>query len=77
MRKEHIVHNCHIGQRKRFFDTVNGAKYNSLIETTQAKVVEPYACLTLVLTDMQDMGRPFSNEELESFMPWSEELAVE
>jgi hypothetical protein len=23
---------------------------------------------------MQYMGRPFSNEELESFMPWSEEI---
>jgi len=46
----------------------------SLIETAKANGVEPYAYLMLVLTDMQDMGRPFSNEELENFMPWSEEL---
>ena len=36
--------------------------------------VEPYAYLALVLTDMQYMGKPFSNEELESLMPWSEEM---
>ncbi|MER2081442.1 MAG: transposase domain-containing protein, partial [Ruminococcus sp.] len=46
----------------------------SLIETAKANGVEPYAYLMLVLTDMQYMGRPFSNEELESLMPWSEEL---
>ena len=40
----------------------------------KANGVEPYAYLTLILTDMQYMDRPFSNEELESFMPWSEEL---
>ena len=46
----------------------------SLIETAKANGVEPYAYLTLVLTDMQYMGKPFSNEELENFMPWSEEI---
>ena len=68
-----------IGRKNWLFsDTVKGAKSSaiiySLIETAKANGVEPYAYLTLVLTDMQDIGRPFSNEELESFMPWSEEL---
>lgn len=68
-----------IGRKNWLFsDTVKGAKSSaiiySLIETAKANGVEPYAYLTLILTDMQDMGRPFSNEELESFMPWSEEL---
>ena len=68
-----------IGRKNRLFsDTVKGAKIGaiiySLIETAKANGVEPYAYLTLVLTDMQDMGRTFSNEDLESFMPWSEEL---
>ena len=43
----------------------------SLIETAKANGIEPYAYLTFVLTDTQYMGKPFSNEELESFMPWS------
>lgn len=68
-----------IGRKNWLFsDTVKGAKSSaiiySLIETAKANGVEPYAYLTLILTDMQDMGRPFANEELESFMPWSEEL---
>ena len=68
-----------IGRKNWLFsDTVKGAKSSaiiySLIETAKANGVEPYAYLMLVLTDMQDMGRPFSNEELENFMPWSEEL---
>jgi len=68
-----------IGRKNWLFsDTVKGAKSSaiiySLIETAKANGVEPYAYLTLVLTDMQYMGRPFSNEELENFMPWSEEL---
>ena len=45
-----------------FSDTVKGAKSSaiiySLIETAKANGVEPYAYLMLVLTDMQDMGRP-------------------
>ena len=68
-----------IGRKNWLFsDTVKGAKSSaiiySLIETAKANGVEPYVYLTLVLTDMQYMGRPFSNEELENFMPWSEEL---
>ena len=68
-----------IGRKNWLFsDTVKGAKSSaiiySLIETAKANGVEPYAYLTLVLTDMQYMDRPFSNEVLESFMPWSEEL---
>ncbi len=68
-----------IGRKNWLFsDTVKGAKSSaiiySLIETAKANGVEPYAYLTLILTDMQYMGRPFSNEELESIMPWSEEL---
>ena len=46
----------------------------SLIETAKANGIEPYAYLTLVLTNMQYMGKPFSNEELESFMPWSTQM---
>ena len=61
-----------------FSDTVKGAKSSaiiySLIETAKANGIEPYTYLSLILTDMQYMGRPFSNEELESFMPWSEEI---
>ena len=61
-----------------FSDTVKGAKSSaivySLIETAKANSVEPYSYLALVLTDMQYMGKPFSNEELESLMPWSEEM---
>ena len=68
-----------IGRKNWLFsDTVKGAKSSaivySLIETAKANGVEPYAYLTLVLTDMQYMGKPFSNEELENFMPWSEEM---
>jgi len=68
-----------IGRKNWLFsDTVKGAKSSaivySLIETTRANGVEPYAYLALVLTDMQYMGKPFSNEELESLMPWSEEM---
>ena len=68
-----------IGRKNWLFsDTVKGAKSSaiiySLIETAKANGVEPYAYLTLILTDMQYMGKPFSNEELESFMPWSDEL---
>ena len=68
-----------IGRKNWLFsDTVKGAKSSaivySLIETAKANGVEPYAYLTLVLTDMQYMGKPFSNEELENFMPWSEEI---
>lgn len=61
-----------------FSDTVKGAKSSaviySLIETAKANGIEPYTYLNLILTDMQYMGRPFSNEELENFMPWSEEI---
>ncbi|WP_405318281.1 transposase domain-containing protein, partial [Ruminococcus sp.] len=46
----------------------------SLIETAKANGIEPYTYLNLILTDMQYIGRPFSNEDLESFMPWSEEI---
>ena len=68
-----------IGRKNWLFsDTVKGAKSSatvySLIETAKANGIEPYAYLTLVLTDMQYMGKPFSNEELESFMPWSAEM---
>ena len=68
-----------IGRKNWLFsDTVKGAKSSaivySLIETAKANGVEPYAYLALVLTDMQYMGKPFSNEELESLMPWSEEM---
>ena len=70
-----------IGRKNWLFsDTVKGAKSSaiiySLIETAKANGVEPYAYLTLILTDMQYMGRPFSNEELENFIPWSEKLKV-
>ena len=61
-----------------FSDTVKGAKSSviiySLVETAKANGIEPYTYLNLILTDMQYMCRPFSNEELESFMPWSEEI---
>ena len=68
-----------IGRKNWLFsDTVKGAKSSaivySLIETAKANDVEPYAYLALMLTDMQYMGKPFSNEELESLMPWSEEM---
>ncbi len=68
-----------IGRKNWLFsDTVKGAKSSaiiySLIETAKANGVEPYAYLLLVLTDMQYEGRPFSNEDLESFMPWNEEM---
>ena len=68
-----------IGRKNRLFsDTVKGAKSSaivySLIETAKANGVEPYAYLALVLTDMQYMGKPFSNEKLENLMPWSEEM---
>ena len=68
-----------IGRKNWLFsDTVKGAKSSaivySLIETAKANGVEPYSYLALVLTDMQYMGKPFSNEELESLMPWSEEM---
>ena len=45
-----------------------------LIETTKTNGIVPYSYLSLSLTDMQYIGKPFSNEELEGFMPWSEEL---
>ena len=68
-----------IGRKNWLFsDTIKGAKSSaiiySLIETAKANGVEPYAYLLLVLTDMQYEGRPFSNEDLESFMPWNEEM---
>ena len=68
-----------IGRKNWLFsDTVKGAKSGaivySLIETAKANGVEPYAYLALVLTDMQYMGKPFSNEQLESLMPWSNEM---
>ena len=68
-----------IGRKNWLFsDTVKGAKSSaivySLIETAKANGVEPYAYLALVLTDMQYIGKPFSNETLESLMPWSEEM---
>ena len=68
-----------IGRKNWLFsDTVKGAKSSaiiySLIETAKANGIEPYTYLYLILTDMQYIGRPFSNEELESFMPWSEEI---
>ena len=68
-----------IGRKNWLFsDTVKGTKSSvivySLIETAKANSVEPYAYLALVLTDMQYMGKPFSNEQLESLMPWSNEL---
>ena len=68
-----------IGRKNWLFsDTVKGAKSSaiiySLIETAKANGVEPYTYLMLVLTDMQYKGRPFSNEYLESFMPWNEEM---
>ena len=60
-----------IGRKNWLFsDTVKRAKSSaivySLIETAKANGVEPYAYLTLVLTDMQYMGKPFSNEECKS-----------
>lgn len=68
-----------IGRNNRLFsDTVKGAKSSaivySLIETAKVNGVEPYAYLALVLTDMQYIGRPFSNETLEGFIPWNEEM---
>ena len=68
-----------IGRKNWLFsDTVKGAKSSaiiySLIDTAKANGIEPYTYLNLILTDMQYMGRPFSNEELESFMPWSKEI---
>ena len=30
-----------------------------------------------MLSDMQYLGRPFSNEMLEGFMPWSEKMKAE
>ena len=68
-----------IGRKNWLFsDTVKGAKSSaiiySLIETAKANSIEPYTYLNLILTDMQYIGKPFSNEELEGFMPWSEEL---
>ena len=68
-----------IGRKNWLFsDTVKGAKSSaiiySMIETAKANGIEPYTYLNLILTDMQYMGRPFSNEELESFMPWSKEI---
>ena len=76
---ENAIRSFVIGRKNWLFsDTVKGAKSSaiiySLIETAKANGVEPYAYLTLILTDMQYMGRPFSNEELESFMPWSKGL---
>ena len=50
--------------------------YYSIVETAKANGIKPYAYLALVLKDMQFMGKPFPNEEFESFMPWSEELMV-
>ena len=71
-----------IGRKNWLFsDTVKGAKSSaivySLIETAKANGVEPYAHLALVLTDMQYMGKPFSNEQLESLMPWSTNEKIE
>ncbi|MBK6090270.1 transposase domain-containing protein, partial [Ruminococcus difficilis] len=43
-------------------------------ETAKANNIEPYTYLNLILTNMQYIGRPFSNEDLESFMPWSKEI---
>ena len=68
-----------IGRKNWLFsDTVKGAKASaivySLIETAKANGVEPYAYLTSILTDMQYIGRPFSNETLESLMPWNCEM---
>ena len=57
----------------------HAAKYTvySLIETAKANDVEPYAYLALMLSDMQYLGRPFSNEMLEGFMPWSDKMKAE
>ena len=68
-----------IGRKNWLFsDTVKGAKSSaiiySLIETAKANNIEPYTYLNLILTNMQYIGRPFSNEDLESFMPWSKEI---
>ena len=68
-----------IGRKNWLFsDTVKGNKSGaivySLIETAKANGVELYAHLALVLTDMQYVGKPFSNEELENLMSWSEEM---
>lgn len=71
-----------IGRKNWLFsDTVKGAKSSaivySLIETAKANDVEPYAYLALMLSDMQYLGRPFSNEMLEGFMPWSDKMKAE
>ena len=71
-----------IGRKNWLFsDTVKGAKSSaivySLIETAKANDVEPYAYLALMLSDMQYLGRPFSNETLMGFMPWSEKMKAE
>ena len=76
---ENAIRRFVIGRKNRLFsDTVkvakSGAIVYSLIETAKAIGVEPYAYLALVLTDIQYMVKPFSNEELESLMPWSEEM---
>ena len=76
---ENAIRSFVIGRKNWLFsDTVKGAKSSaiiySLIETAKANGVEPFAYLTLILTGMHYMGRPFSNEELESFMPWSKGL---
>ena len=68
-----------IGRKNWLFsDTVKGAKASaiiySLIETAKANGIEPRAYLTYVLTNMQYLGKQISNEELESLLPWNEEL---
>ena len=60
-----------------FLDTVKGAKASaiiySIIETVK-NGVELYSYLIYTWTNMQYVGRPFSNEILESFMPWNDDL---
>ena len=68
-----------IGRKNWLFsDTVKGAKSSaiiySIIETVKANGVEPYSYLIYTLTNMQYVGRPFSNETLENFMPWNDDL---
>lgn len=68
-----------IGRKNWLFsDTVKGAKSSaiiySIIETVKANGVEPYSYLIYTLTNMQYVGGPFSNETLESFMPWNDDL---
>jgi len=65
-----------IGRKNWLFSqTPRGAKSSailySLVQTSKANNLEPFAFLSYLLTEIPKLGRHYQPEELDQFMPWN------